>query len=325
MRKNKDHKIIRLQESQFYYLDMVTNNKKIMNRQKYDEKLYTRMLIEDISMGLMPIGSGAKKPFRVFITPPDPKIERLISASIDQSDYRRDLADSIYNFFKQCSQTIMAYGEATYELVYLYNKDKKSLVGFEFFHIPSQTLVRRHGKLMQYIPNDIAKAREIPQYIRLSPDNIVTFNIPNMIKNQYKHIMDSLSYLSDKIMPDFAQPWKKDIEKIPFDLKIHIRTQKLALAHAGKLIGWNARGLFDNEILEFYYTYRHLIFERFKINFRNDILERFNDGLARVGKKLGFSAQLKIEGLPSLLDVEKAQQQLEKGDKSFIKILDDFL
>jgi hypothetical protein len=33
-----------------------------------------------------------------------------------------------------------------------------------------------------------------------------------------------------------------------------VYSQKLALAEGGKAIGWNARGLFNDDMLEFYYA-----------------------------------------------------------------------
>ncbi len=99
----------------------------------------------------------------------------------------------------------------------------------------------------------------------------------------------------------------------------------LALAEAGKLIGWNARGLCQEQTLEYYEIYRKLLFERFKIELRTSILGTLNKGLDKAGQKLGFSGQLEIEGLPTLKDIEAAQAHLAVGDQPFREIVEPFL
>lgn len=109
-RKKSD--LVRSQQSIFYFSGMIDDDQ-LRNRPQYDRKLYTSMLIEDVSMSLIPINTRAKG-FRVFLTPSDSKIEELIAAAITRSSYERDLAEAVYDFFKQCSRTIMAFGERPY-------------------------------------------------------------------------------------------------------------------------------------------------------------------------------------------------------------------
>ena len=316
----------RSQQSIFYFPDMIEQDDKVDSRPQYYAQLYTRMLIEDVSISLIPVGSRAREPFRVFVTPPKSKTEELIAAAITQRDYIRDLADATYDFFSKCSYTIMAYGEAIYEIVYLSKPGNGMVVGFELTPIQPLTVERRLGKLVQYVPKEVAHARKVSQYIRLSPERILTFKLPTYIQKQFNHVMQSLAFLSSNFLPDFTlSEVVSASNKVAYDMRAHLRSQKLALADAGKIIGWNARGLLQEEMVEYYFVYRQLLFERFKIELRTSILETLNEGLERAGGVIGCSGRLVIEGLPSVDDVETAQAHLASGERSFKEILEPFL
>ena len=110
----------------------------------------------------------------------------------------------------------------------------------------------------------------------------------------------------------------------PFALAFRY-SQQLALAEAGKSIGWNARGLFNENMLEFYQLKRFLLFERFKIDFRTSILATLNNGLRLAGKEMGFTAKINVQGVPTIPDIEKANSELESGSKPFGDIIKPFL
>ena len=132
--------------------------------------------------------------------------------------------------------------------------------------------------------------------------------------------------LSQKLMPDFAlKDFPHSAQNYHYDSSNQVHSQKLALAEAGKAIGWNARGLFQEDVLEFYSLKRHLLFERFKIELRNSILTTLNHGLKLAGKEMGFSAEIIIEGLPTIDHVEKAESELESGTQPFAEIYKPFL
>jgi hypothetical protein len=113
--------------------------------------------------------------------------------------------------------------------------------------------------------------------------------------------------------------------KFRYDSANQVYSRKLALAESGRSIGWNARGLFNDETLEFYQLKRQLLFEKFKVELRGAILDTLNKGLSFAGKQMGFEAQISILGLPSLSDVEMAEYELDAGTKSFGDIIKPFL
>ena len=326
MRRRQEPGLHRSQQSISYYSDSEGQGDPVLcARPDYFSQLYPDMLIEDVALLIMPIGGRAeKKPFRVFVIPQDTRTEKLIAAAIDRHGDSQDFTGAVYDFFHDCAQTIMAFEEATYEIVYLSNPDDRAIVGLELMFIQPQTVFRRQGKLVQYVPADVAHERKISQYVQLLPERILTFKPPIYVQGKLGRIMESLAILNH--IPNFVLQGADDGSKpVPYDSMTHIRAQKLALSDAGKLIGWNARELFQEDILQYYSLYRELLFERFKIELRNSILETLNDGLDRVSREFGFSGRLEIEGLPTLADVEAAQAHLAAGDRPFKEILEPFV
>jgi hypothetical protein len=138
-------------------------------------------------------------------------------------------------------------------------------------------------------------------------------------------MMEGLAFLSNHTIPDFVFEVGEDgSRKTSFDSTAHIHLEKQALAEAVKLIGWDARGLFREETLEYYDLHRALIFERFKVELRTILLEKINEALTLAGQKMGFSGQLQMTGLPTLNEVEAAQAHLTGGDRPFQEILKPF-
>ena len=113
-------------------------------------------------------------------------------------------------------------------------------------------------------------------------------------------------------------------KNIPYDFKTHQRSMKLALVETVKAIGWYARGSFNDLVLSYYWIRLMLTFEQFKIQLRNTMLASLNDGLQSIGQKLNFNAQIKIDGLPTLTDVDTAIQNLNSGAMAFTEVMKPF-
>ena len=313
------------QQSIFYYSDLVGQDDVVLlRRPDYLRQLYPSMLIEDVAYYLIP-SDRHNSAFRVTLEPADVRVEKLIAKALNRNDYHTDLASATHNFFVQCAQTVMAYGEARYELVYLSNPDDGAVVEFRLAYIQPLTVMRQHDQLVQYIPAEVAQARKRSQYIPLEPEQIFTFPLPTSVQKGFSAMMEGLAFLSNHTIPDFVFEVRDDhARRVPFDSTAYIQLQKKALAEAGKLIGWNARGLFLEETLEYYDIHRALVFERFKVELRTILLKKVNEALTLAGQKLGFSGKILISGLPTLKEVEAAQTHLTRGDRPLQEILKPF-
>jgi hypothetical protein len=158
--------------------------------------------------------------------------------------------------------------------------------------------------------------------IPLEKDDLIIFKPPPEFEKPLRHLRRSLSELDKLHFPALMLEATK--RNIPYDFKAHERSMKLALVEAVKPIGWNARGSFNDSVLSYYWILISLTFERFKIRLRETMLATLNAGLERVGEKLGFQGRLKIEGLPTLADVDRAIEHLNSGAMPFTDVMKPF-
>ena len=281
------------------------------------------MLIRDVENAIMPLHK-AEKTVHVLLRPPDPKIEGLVASALAPSTYHEELSDAVFDFLGSCAQTITVYGKAAYEIVYLSAPTSDVIVGFQLVYIHPLSVMWRRGKLVQYVPADIARERNVMQFLELLPEEILLFIPPERIQSSLRGIIDRLQFLSNHIPGERFLFGRQDgdSQDIPYDIAEHIRAEKVAVADAAKAIGWNARGHFREEALEYYLVHRQLLFGRFIADLRNSIVATLNDGLVRAGRKIGFSAQIEIEGLPSLKDIDEALANLDAGEMSFRRALE---
>ncbi|MCI0407261.1 MAG: hypothetical protein L0191_01645 [Acidobacteria bacterium] len=296
-------------------------------RPDYFRQLYPHMLIQDVSVSIMPIGGRTeKRPFDVVLTPADSGTESLLAGALSRGGYRTELRAAVCDFVQECAQVILAFGEAHYELVYFADGEASSPFEFEVTLVQPGTVSRRWGKLVQYIPPEIAKKRGLPVYLELPEESVVTFTVRAALRRELARAMDALGVMSRQTFPPFVlERGAGDKNTIPFDVTVYNRARKVALATATRYIGWNARGLLLDEALEYYWLHRELLFERFKIELRTQILGTLSNCIERASRRIGFSSRLEVEGLPTPAEVEAAQAALEVGDRPFKEIAGRFM
>jgi len=280
---------------------------------------YSHMLIEDVCNQILPIDSHfGKGSYLPRIAPEDRMIEALICRGIAGQRYERNIAYALHEFFRNCVQAIGVYGNASYEIVYSVKPGTSKPMGFRFEPL-SPVPHGRHGQYCQRIPRQIAKSKGVPSRMKL-PEDIVLVCNPR-ISLRITETLRCLATLSDPVSLDLALSKSGERrERVPYDWEAHRRSHSLAIASTCRDIGWEARNLFRNDILEYYSIHRKLKFARFVMELRDSILAMLNEGIARVGKELGFSAQIVLEGLPVLGDVEKAEGYLRTGERPFKEI-----
>src|ERR1051326_5234730 len=83
---------------------------------QYGDSHYSRMLVEDAANGLVPYGDSSK--FTVSLEPENPELSNLIGEGLHGDGYRTDLSASVGGFLREAAQTVLAFREATYEIVY---------------------------------------------------------------------------------------------------------------------------------------------------------------------------------------------------------------
>lgn len=281
------------------------------------------MFPEDVSLGIMPIGGRSKRPgFNIATSPPDKRAHGIIAAGLDKRNYRNSLADPVCEFFRMVAANLSLADRAMFEIVYFEEPETQKLTGFELVLINQSQLIEKGGQTYQRVPPDVAKERNVSELILLPREALIEFRPPVDFETPLRDVRANLSRLDRQRFPELALIATE--KKIPYDFKAHERSMKLALIEAVKPIGWNSRGSFNNCVTSYYWIRLMLTFERFKIELRNALLTTLNQGLQRIGQKLGFEAQIKITGLPMRADVADAIVKLDSGLMPFTEIMKAF-
>lgn len=330
MRRDNTENLNSSQKTVWYYPEATgAPDPRLEERYRYIKLLQSHMLIEDVYTQMLPTrGHSKNELFKVYLTPTSDSVASLVASALKPGvrGWRYELGPCVADFFLECAQSLMTFGEAIYEIVYFSNPEDHKVLAFELQKVRPLSVRRRRGQLVQVIPEEVVKRRGVSSFIHLPADRILILRLPAGLQRTVENTLESLAILSEKLMPEFVlHNFRQAGSKFHFDTASQLYSQKLALADAGKAIGWNARGLLQDEMLEFYRLRRQLSFELFKINLRAAILATLNEGLALAGMHMEFEAQIIIEGLPTISDVETAQSELDSGTKPFGEILKPFL
>jgi hypothetical protein len=306
-----------------------TENWMLRQHERLFEGLQSHMLIEDITAQVMPFSGWSRKQlFRAEIVPESPAVASIVASALKARDGgpNDDLQSAVCDFVRDCAQSMATFGEAVYELVYKSHRESHEIVAFQFESVHPFTVRPRGRGFVQLVPQTLAERRNVPLSIALRADEILVFQLPTPLRGQLEGTMKSLALLSEQLVPEFVMSnFAEAAPRFHYDSTDQLHSHKLALAEAGKAIGWNARGLAGDDMLEFYSLRRQLSFERFKVELRNSIVDTLNKGLRIAGERMRFEGQVRIDGLPAIRDVEDAISQLEAGSKPFGEILKPFL
>jgi hypothetical protein len=200
--------------------------------------------------------------------------------------------------------------------------DEERIASFELVPVPEEQILRRRGRSFQIVPPDIASERGTGTLIQFDDEDLVTIEAPLTFRKGLQELRNGLFRLGK--FPLTGLILEASQNNIPYDLKAHERAKKLAIVDVVRPIGWNVRGEFNDCVVSYYWIQREILFERFKIELREAILAGVNELLRRVGGKLGFEAQLKVDGLPTVKDTEEARTKLASGEIAFTDVMDVF-
>lgn len=285
----------------------------------------TSMLIDDIYHGTFPVPNFGLKKYSVNLETSNEKTKELLINAIEGRQHpHHELSEAFYDFATECVKCLVAYGYAPYEIVY-FSDDKGIPKIFLITLISPSSFSETKLGFRQYVPKAEAVEQKInTQYIDLPKENVLLFKLPKDCETDHHFMMECLEYFGGGLIPEFAMGDLANQASL-FSQSDYFTARKLAVAYATKDIGWNARDYGSQYALEWYVWYRQLRFYRFQCLLRNLVIETFNEGLLRIGKKLGFEATISIDGLPTVADADKTRERLVSGDLgTFIEILEQF-
>jgi len=280
------------------------------------------MFIEDMYQGIMPFihlrGQGSS--FAVKLNPVMAEKEQLITEALDRRGYRHDLADALCDFIRSATHSLFIYGKIIYEIVYE-KGDDGNLTSFEFVDIYPLSVKKSFGGFFQIIPWWIAKHSYVKVGIyRIPKKKIVYIEFPKSLggRRGLKKILSRLSVLGKEIVPSFQMDAMKENKSIGFDLNQYSKEKYLEKAQLTKMLGWRQRKIPDNEILEYYATYRSLHYSLSQAIIRECILNAVNKALN--GPLLNLGTEIVMEGIPNSDQIRSEFKALEAGDIEFMDL-----
>jgi hypothetical protein len=288
------------------------------------DELYPRMLIEDVGLRIMPVEQRwTDRAFSVDLEPSSEHIESLLSAALDPGGHG-SLTDAVCSFVRETAQTVMVYGRAIQESVFL-RDEAGELAGIEFAYVPPDSITIDGGLYLQRVPADLATQWGIAREVRGPASTLMVFDSP-LNPETLRRMLTSLAEVGRPVLPDFVEKQMLGEENIGYSPMDEIRFKQLALAEASREIGWDMRSMFsgDDYFLEYYAIVRRLRFERFLIRFRDRVIDQLNEYLGRVEDVIGAAVRLKLTGLPTGADVDAAEASLAAGPPSFRELLEPF-
>jgi hypothetical protein len=285
--------------------------------------LHFDALRKELMNSIMPIGGPRSRPgFQVSLQPASPDLEELLAGALDHSSQGRDLTEALCSFIRFCAGSIIEDGKAIYELVSWRDSITAQPQKLDFFPIQPSTIFRKGSKFFQFSSEQAVRDRNRRNAVALPPDRLLAFFLPKAYRG-FTHCQQQLVSIDNNSIFRLATAEQKR-DRSNYSFSEHLHSQRLALASATRILGWEGLGFFDEAFLEFYFVKRYLLFRKFLIVLRQSILEVLNVSVKTLSTEFGPAAQLQIEGLPGLAEVETALKELEEGSRNFSTFIDQF-
>ncbi len=137
-----------------------------------------------------------------------------------------------------CARTIVGYGLAPYEIVYLSHPDEEKIVGFELFPIFPPSLRSQDGKLTQYVPQRLSSSGTFPTQISVDPNRLAVFTLPDELRDDLGLAISGLARIDNTRGMDLAvQAAAGNARAHGYNFQSHQRAKHLAVAEATRNIG----------------------------------------------------------------------------------------
>lgn len=312
--------------SRFYYRDGTDDPVLLAHLQKTDDLhdgYYEGMLSDDVGH-LLPFGRGLDEGFTVEIAgSEDPSHRELIAAALPSQYGRSALEDALREFLQLVAMHLVGYGASSFEVEYRRLSPTDAPFCFQLHPLYPGSLGRQWGRTVQYVPTEVAEktTRHGLGYIVLDPAHIVTIELPKALGREVRRTVRFLIAASKQQRAELQLLQTGYDNSGHYDLVAHHELTGELVLRATRGIGWNARGLHRENVLDPYALWRNLRFARFKVQLRDVILEQLNDLLVEVGERIGFRAQVELHGVSNLADIDAALAAISVGDASLTDLL----
>ena len=303
--------------------------------QEWDKSFYVDMLIDDFCLGILPFQASEEDGgYKLELKDGDHHAEELVAKGLSPHRHGASLATAVADWLRESAKVVLRSGLDAYELgSWIHNVERKA-VGFLLIRLETEHLIWRRKRVFQRVPQgslldrpsfvEDRKIQESDELREIDPDRIALFKAPSVLQDQIWRALRDLAYIGGKhsaqnLMPDLSDSGSRDM---PFDFSQFYKSQKEALAAATRALGWNGRGLWDRAFSSYHSVYRYLRFRRAQMDLQTCLLTSLQETIQQAGRQIGFDGTLKVSGLTTMEDLDKAVRHLQAGDTSFTAIMD---
>ena len=277
-----------------------------------------RMFVEDIKLGVMPIGgvSSTAPKFAVDIQGASQSVEHA-NATLESltRHHRYSTKELLSDVVRGIAQNLAWSGRAVYEIIPM----EENCGAYHLHYFSPRRLFHAFGWYIQVIPKaDRGLLKKA--YVPLPEKDIWDITMPGVLGG-YKGYHETLRDLArfQHLGPSFLmqdlgdQGWPAH-----YDFQRYVREAEFFETKITSLWGWNRRETNERNWTEFYGSYRTLRFGWAQAHLREHIVNELNQLLRR----LGIEAEIVVRGLPTPAEILAMQQRMLEGDISFKEALD---
>lgn len=300
----------------------------------------SHLLLRDIHLGILPIGSSHDEKWSVKLVAresqsPIQNAEEVLTHALDREYHAYDLRDGLQEFLPECAQNVVLEGRSVYEIVLWRDKQTQNVRALRLVHLPWPSVGKNWRGWYQRVPAQVARERHLSRRLYLEAGRIVCFHWPLQLGSNAlrRATLEAEKIVTDRLMPSFALPRTEMLpflgvhfprQNVPYDYKAHSRARSAAHGCVGRRWGYGHRNLLMDEMGDFFYFERTLLWERFLVQLREALLLQLNEAIIRLEQLAGPLGQIQVEGLPSLSDADSALQKLREGPSSYSALTKPF-
>jgi hypothetical protein len=274
-----------------------------------DEGAEAHMFTEDVHHGVIPY--ARQDAMQITLTPEDERARDLVADALRRNrSYRDRLDEAVIDFIRECTQTLMSFGKAQYEIVTQRVIGSDDPVGFRLQWVMPYTICRKRRRWVQDLGSKVAEERRRDRFLPVDVSRIITFELPKpLTPRKFLRIKKELAQMGTSLIPEFGL----DPASQPpgYDFASFIRQRERALAAVTRELGWNGRGSIGKHMTEYYYAARDLRFRRFLLSLREAILAKLNSVLKVQLRRFSAQGQIAISGLLTNAEIETLETILE--------------
>ena len=284
---------------------------------------YVSMFLEDISRGIVPVKLSSLNGEGLALEGGDDASVHKIAEAVDgQGRNYGSFEWRVSEFLRLATSEMCAFDQATFEIAYLQDPITHKIDDFVFFHIDNRQIKRRWGRLYQAVPNDVARDKEVGTMIKLPPEQMLIFSLPNPLKREIRNLRRDLTRLSENRLGVNFLEMSNAVSN--YDFKTHERALNTALAQCCARVGWDARGSFREQTSSYMTVYTFLKWQLFQMKIRKVVVGLLNEALDRVRAKISLKGRIVLKDAPSFEKIMLALGDLTAGRDTFIEIMDRF-